>query len=113
MFLPGSLLNLGDDSCFIPILAQKQSSQETWFLGDIFLSQYYTVFDMTPFEQGKDYIRVGVAKINPDDRIGESLIEKYRKNLTDLDSIILLIVLLLITMILISVYACLKTRQKK
>jgi hypothetical protein len=40
-------------------------------LGDVFLSEYYTVFDMTPMDEfGKDYIQIGIAKANPSDTIG-------------------------------------------
>ena len=33
-------------------------------MGNVFLSQYYTVFDMTSLDEGKDYIEIVLGKIN-------------------------------------------------
>lgn len=35
------------------------------------MSEYYTVFDMTPYDEFEQpYIQVGMAKANPTDQIG-------------------------------------------
>jgi len=79
-FLDGSLQGLGSDSCIMPFFGQTSSRIQSWFLGDVFMSEYYTVFDMTPHDEfGQDYIQVGIAKANPSDEIGEALLEKSRK----------------------------------
>ena len=44
------------------------------------MSEYYTVFDMTPYDEYEQpYIQVGIAKANPSDLIGEMILEKARK----------------------------------
>jgi hypothetical protein len=64
----------------MPFFGQKSSRIESWFLGNVFMSEYYTVFDMSPLDEfDQDYIQVGIAKANPSDAIGEALLEKSRK----------------------------------
>ena len=44
-----------------------------WFLGNIFLSKYYTVWDATPYDDySKSYLRIGLARIVPEDGSGDS-----------------------------------------
>lgn len=65
----GSLLVNGsifDDSdfCYIPVF-RSMLDQETWYLGGLFLQQYYITYDMTPIDEfKKDYIQVGIAPLN-------------------------------------------------
>ena len=43
------------------------------------MSKYYTVFDMTPYDEFEQpYIQVGLAHANPSDLIGENILEKIR-----------------------------------
>lgn len=58
----GSMLINGPDvgdvenTCYVPVF-RSQNNQDTWFLGGLFLSQYYVVFDMTPYDEyNQDYI---------------------------------------------------------
>lgn len=67
---------------------------------------------MTPLEAGEDFIRVGIAHVNPADDIGTSLIEKYRRALEDADSYMLFVALLLASMGLCAVYVCLKNKRR-
>lgn len=75
MFVPGNFLYNDDESqweyCFLPILYQNLTDQDTWFLGSPILNDYYTVFDMSGEPQ------IGFAKINPVNTIGEQYFEEY------------------------------------
>ena len=95
-FLAGNHINetlLGENTCFIPVFGQK-SLVDQWYLGNIVLSEYYTVFDMTPVDNGEDYIRVGIAKANPSDEVGLSLLDKISKELTKSSLGVFLLILL-------------------
>mmetsp|Transcript_5551 Transcript_5551/g.9503 ORF Transcript_5551/g.9503 Transcript_5551/m.9503 type:complete len:138 (+) Transcript_5551:1125-1538(+) len=105
------MMNLGDDTCFVPIFGQTSSSKTTWFLGNIFLSQYYTVFDMSTLDRGFDHIRVGMAPINPSDDIGQSLIDKFREKIGDSEMLVYAFFAFVIFLILLGVYCFLKKRK--
>ena len=62
--LPGSHVGdpEGENVCYSPVFI-SDNDDKTWFLGNMFLNEYYTVFDMTPFsERGENYLQVGFAK---------------------------------------------------
>lgn len=51
MYVPGSNFNdqLGDFSCYLPIFKhklEKDGMNQTWIFGNLFMSQYYTVFNL-------------------------------------------------------------------
>ena len=48
--VPGSHVgdDKGDDVCYTPFFISDNDSH-TWFFGNMFMNDYYTVFDMTPF----------------------------------------------------------------
>lgn len=78
------------------------------------LSEYYTVFDMTPIDAGQEYIQVGIAKANPSDEVGLSLLEKITKELTKSSLgvfILILLSLILVGAILFCLYRKRKNRQ--
>lgn len=54
--------------------------QNVWYLGNLFLYQYYTVFDASPLTKGKDYITVSIAPINKNNLVGT---EHYGPNSND------------------------------
>ena len=115
-FLTGNHLNetlLGENSCFIPIFGQI-SLVDQWFLGNIVLSEYYSVFDMTPVENGEEFIRVGIAKANPSDEVGLSLLDKIQKELTKSSLgvfIVILLSLILVGAVLFCLYKKRNNRQ--
>lgn len=61
--IPGSKVGTNDKECFIPIFAHKRKEKKhTWYLGNLFMKKYYTVFDMTPYDKfSKDYLHVGIG----------------------------------------------------
>ena len=68
LLLKGSRFKLSDSSnCFLPIFRLPSNlNQNKWLLGTMFLNEYYTAYDMTPYdEEEKDYIQVGIGPINP------------------------------------------------
>jgi hypothetical protein len=76
------------------------------------LSEYYTVFDQTPYDMhGLDYIQVGIGKANPSDTIGESLLEKSRQYHEETVSSAFWTILLMICLTVGAAYAC--VRQQK
>ena len=67
MFIPGSLVGDYNERCFLPFFFEEiNGPSKTWYLGNLFMSQYYIVLDMTPFdEKYENYIQVALAQINP------------------------------------------------
>ena len=109
MFLPGELQDLGEGSCFVPIFGQIASTTDTWFLGNVFMSEYYIVFDMTPMDEyDKDYIRVGIAKANPSDTIGKELLDKAKRYHESSARTAFWIVIMFVILIVVGAYACIK-----
>jgi hypothetical protein len=52
-------------SCVLPIFKNQNGDEESWYLGSIFLHDYYMVLDVTPYDEGgQDYIQVGIARRN-------------------------------------------------
>jgi len=41
----------GDNTCYLPFFASGDSHQSMWYFGTIFMQNYYTVFDMTPYTE--------------------------------------------------------------
>lgn len=47
--VPGSHLGATDAICYIPVFKSVDDhNTDTWYFGNLFLENYYTVFDMTP-----------------------------------------------------------------
>jgi len=83
LLIPGSQFGDSDDTCYLSIFRSKLTDkQDTWFMGNSIMNFLYMVYDMTPLEQGSDFIQVGIAPINPSNIIGE---EHYNNNSTHFD----------------------------
>ena len=82
--VPGSHLGdaEGDAVCYEPVFMSDNDSK-TWFFGNMFMNEYYTVFDMTPFsEKNQNYLQIGFGKQNKKDLIfaeggGDKYDEKF------------------------------------
>jgi hypothetical protein len=38
-------------TCYFPVFRSNMEDQQTWFIGNVILEKYYTVFDMTPLDE--------------------------------------------------------------
>ena len=61
-FVPGTEVGGSPNQCYIPVFEDKHGDQDLWFLGNIFMKDFYTAFDMTPSDTyGKDYNHIGIG----------------------------------------------------
>ena len=52
----------GDNVCYLAIFQSQTKQDTTWLVGNVFMRDYYVIYDMTPSdEQGKDYNSVSLA----------------------------------------------------
>ena len=51
MLINGTDVGDSVDTCYLPVFKQENGDQSTWYLGMLFLTNYYIVFDMTPFDE--------------------------------------------------------------
>ena len=73
------------------------------------MSEYYTVFDMTPMDEyNKDYIRIGIAKANPSDTIGKDILDKAKRYHESSARTAFWIVIMFVVLIVVGAYACIK-----
>ena len=72
MVIPGPIMKDVEESCYVAIFKSNIGvSPTTWYLGNVFMEKYYTVFDLTPKdEHGEDYIQIGFAPKNKVNNIG-------------------------------------------
>jgi hypothetical protein len=49
----------------------EKDSDKLLLIGNIFMEDYYIVYDMSPLEKGKDYIQVGIGLQNTNNWAGE------------------------------------------
>jgi hypothetical protein len=57
MFISGS--EVGDDAnhCYLAVFKSQTLQSSTWYIGNIFMRDYYVVYDMTPKDsRGESYI---------------------------------------------------------
>lgn len=67
---------------------------------------------MTPFdEHGLDYIRVGIAKVNPADDIGTTIIKSIQDQSDSASNSVFIIVMILVCLVGASIYIVLKDRS--
>jgi hypothetical protein len=62
MFISGA--ELGDDPnhCYLAVFKSQTQQINTWYLGNVFMRDYYVVYDMTPKDtRGDTFIQVGIA----------------------------------------------------
>lgn len=66
--------NFGDSAnhCYVGVFRSMKADQQTWYLGNLFMKDYYIVYDMTPYdERNENYIQIGIAPQNHKMIIGE------------------------------------------
>ena len=69
--LTGNQLGDTNETCYLPIFRSVNLKQNTWYLGSLFLNNYYLVLDASPnVEQKLLCNTVGLAPINPENLIG-------------------------------------------
>ena len=58
----GSHVGDSDEFCYCPVFIADDDSK-IWYFGNMFLNDYYVVFDMTPYtERGENYMQMGFGK---------------------------------------------------
>jgi len=62
LMISGNLVGDSSDSCYIPIFKSENTEKDVWYLGNLFMNNYYMVFDQTPADRGEDYLQIGFAK---------------------------------------------------
>ena len=62
MFISGSELGDSPDTCYLAVFKSQTKQTETWQLGNVFMRDYYVVYDMSPKDTlGDTFIQVGIA----------------------------------------------------
>ena len=62
----------GDDTCYLTVFdhgLRGGDNEKLIIMGNIFMEQYYVVYDMSPLEHGADYIQIGLG-IQADENLG-------------------------------------------
>jgi hypothetical protein len=49
--IPGTVFGDTSDTCYLPVFRSVGGSQDTWYIGNLFLQYFYLVFDMTPYDE--------------------------------------------------------------
>ena len=76
MWVDGSLV--GDPgSCYYGVFKSLIADQKTWIVGTMLMKEYYTIFDMSPYDEfNQDYIQIGFARKNPMNVVGDTRYDK-------------------------------------
>lgn len=54
------------EKCFIGVFKSTEILQDTWYMGNLIMKEYYAVFDASPADEfGEHFIQFGIAKKNP------------------------------------------------
>ena len=62
VYISGSEIGQSSNRCYIPIFKNLHGGQDVWYLGNLFMKNYYSVFDVTPYERNKtDYLHIGLG----------------------------------------------------
>ena len=52
--------------CYLAVFPQSEGRQDAWYLGNLILAEYYIIFDMDGYFNGRTGdLRIGIAKKNP------------------------------------------------
>lgn len=65
MFIAGDQIGGPEEAnyCYLAVFKSQTSQTETWYLGNVFMRDYYVVLDMTPKDaRGENFIQIGLAK---------------------------------------------------
>ena len=61
LLTPGADVGRDSGRCYLGIFKSLENAQDTWFFGNQIMENYYTVFDMTPEDEGRlGYIQIGI-----------------------------------------------------
>ena len=67
ILIPGNLLGETKDKCFLGVFKSTETNQDTWYMGNQIIKDYYIVFDASPAdEHNHHFIQMGIAEKNPD-----------------------------------------------
>ena len=64
IYIPGSEFHGDPNRCYMPIFKNTMKErQDTWYMGNLFMKNHYSVFDMTPFERNNtSYLHIGLGE---------------------------------------------------
>merc|ERR1711998_152620 len=74
VLVTGTAFGDSPNTCYLSIFKSKKADQTTWYLGNLFMTEYYVVYDATPKdERGENYIQMGLGRQNPEQLLGDDL----------------------------------------
>ena len=56
MFISGQELGDTSNTCYLAVFKSQTLQTNTWYVGNVFMRDYYVVYDLTPRERGQTYI---------------------------------------------------------
>ena len=72
MLIPAEVFGFNDGSCYSAVFYTPDGGREDiWYIGNLFMSKYYTVFDQSPYdENGINKIQIGIGEKSQDQVFG-------------------------------------------
>lgn len=72
MFIDGTDLDDSPNSCYLAVFKSQTQQTDTWYLGNVFMKEYYVVYDHTPKSYyHRTFIQVGIAKQRDQEIFGD------------------------------------------
>jgi hypothetical protein len=80
MLIDGMNFGDGPKVCHLPVVVSDVNKDNTWFMGNLLMVNYYYFLDASPIDEyDLDYLQVGIGKINKVDEISPMYLKKLGK----------------------------------